>query len=352
MDEDEEMEIEEEDSDEESDEPQSLKDKITALLNKFTKPKKKNNEEIGSEDATSADVKPKPNKTKQLIQAALVVGIIALIADEVMKDETADQPAPQVATSDQADGGAPEDSPETTTDEPTSDSTVSESDMGLNEATIDEPTQTPDLTVTDSAPTESDSTSSTDFSTTDSSPDTDFSTTDSAPSTDFSTTDSSVSDFPSQESPSTDFSESTTTTTPSEDFSSSESQGSPLSDSVSDLSSPMDDDANGGDLTEKILQDLENQTKSRVSETPTQYVAPPDYEYSGRGLVYNCKALHWACIDGPSYKTCEDNFNYQKSQNAKPECYPFNVYENSRGCANMQNRMVSSGAKTEFCNGN
>jgi len=115
-----------------------------------------------------------------------------------------------------------------------------------------------------------------------------------------------------------------------------------------DLVSPIE--SSDGDLTEKILQDLESQTKSSAQAAPKEYVAPPDYEYPGRGLVYNCKALHWACVDGPSYKTCEENALYLKENNKAPECYPFNVYETSNGCVSMQNRMVSSGASTDFCN--
>ena len=80
-----------------------------------------------------------------------------------------------------------------------------------------------------------------------------------------------------------------------------------------------------------------------------QYVTPPNYENVGRGLVYNCTGKHWACIDGPSYKTCEDNASGNKFLKKKVECYPFNVYETQSGCEKMQNRVVSSSAKTEFC---
>lgn len=104
-------------------------------------------------------------------------------------------------------------------------------------------------------------------------------------------------------------------------------------------------------LTDQILQDLEKQAKKdQVKEQKKEYVSPPDYEYRGRGLVYNCKGKHWACIDAPSYKTCEDNASSVKYLNKKTECHPFNVYETPRGCENMQNRMVSSSAKTSFCN--
>ncbi len=104
-------------------------------------------------------------------------------------------------------------------------------------------------------------------------------------------------------------------------------------------------------LTDKILQDLEKQAKTtKAPEQKKDYVAPPDYEYKGRGLVYNCIGKHWACVDAPSYKTCEDNFSSVQYLKKKTECYSFNVYETAKGCDMMQNRMVSSSAKTNFCN--
>ncbi len=103
-------------------------------------------------------------------------------------------------------------------------------------------------------------------------------------------------------------------------------------------------------LTDKILQDLENQAKVTEKRAPkTEYTTPPDYEYKGRGLVYNCQGKHWACVDAPSYQTCEDNSSSTKFLKRSAECYPFNVYESQKGCEMMQNRMVSSSAKTDFC---
>lgn len=106
------------------------------------------------------------------------------------------------------------------------------------------------------------------------------------------------------------------------------------------------------DLTEQILTGLEKEVNKDQKKAPakTEYVAPPDYEYQGRGLVYNCTGKHWACVDGPSYKACEDNASSNEFLKKKPECHPFNIYESPRGCASIQNRMVSSNAKTAFCN--
>ena len=304
----------------------SIKDKILNVINQLKSGGNgKGKGTASSEDATQANVKKPNNRTKQLTQLAVVLGIVFMLFDEFTKEENVDQtPAPQVESDAPAPTdteSAPQDDSQSTAD--TTTTGMSESDMGLNEATIDEPTA--------SEPAQ---------------PDTSFS----EPSSDYSSVaESTTTETPSEDTQTSSEPESQPSQ-PQPDFSQ-DTSGSSLSDSMGDLSSPIDDQESG-DLTEKILQDLENQTKNKVSETPAEYVAPPDYEYTGRGLVYNCKALHWACIDGPSYKTCEDNFNFQKSKNAKPECYPFNVYETTRGCANMQNRMVSAGSKTEFCNGN
>jgi len=106
------------------------------------------------------------------------------------------------------------------------------------------------------------------------------------------------------------------------------------------------------DLTEQILQDLEDQEKIRKEKKApvTTYVAPPPYEFSGRGLVYNCKGKHWACVDGGSYRICEDNFSGNQYLRKNTECYPFNVYQSEGGCEIVQKRMVTSSAKTNFCN--
>ncbi len=121
----------------------------------------------------------------------------------------------------------------------------------------------------------------------------------------------------------------------------------PDSDTVDVNQPPAEDDT----ITDQILSDLQKQARSsRPIEEKKEYVSPPDYEYRGRGLVYNCKGKHWACVDGPSYKTCEDNSSSVKYLKKTTECYPYNIYETVKGCESMQNRMVSSSAKTNFCN--
>lgn len=125
----------------------------------------------------------------------------------------------------------------------------------------------------------------------------------------------------------------------------------PSQDSVDSIDGDQSVTTSDENLTDQILQDLEKQAKTnKPAQQKTQYVAPPDYEYRGRALVYNCVGKHWACVDGPSYKTCEDNSSSVQYLKKKTECHPFNIYETVRGCEIMQNRMVSSTAKTNFCN--
>jgi hypothetical protein len=108
-----------------------------------------------------------------------------------------------------------------------------------------------------------------------------------------------------------------------------------------------------GTITDKILEDLEQQVKNeKPKEVIRDYVSPPDYEYRGRGLVYNCAGKHWACVDAPSYKLCENNFSAINYLKKKVECYPASIYETTKGCELMQNRNVSSNQKTDFCKGN
>jgi len=107
------------------------------------------------------------------------------------------------------------------------------------------------------------------------------------------------------------------------------------------------------DMTEQILQDLEKQVQSKQDTIPgvsNEYVAPPEYEYVGRGLVYNCKGKHWACIDAPSFKVCQQNHNALKSQSRSKECVPDSVYETDSACVWVQKKKITSNTKTDFCN--
>lgn len=106
------------------------------------------------------------------------------------------------------------------------------------------------------------------------------------------------------------------------------------------------------DMTEKILKDLEKQVQGNNESTPASpgpYVAPPDYENFGRGLVYNCKDKHWACVDGASYSVCQQNYGALRADGKPKECYPDSVYQTEKSCVWMQKEKITAGTKTDFC---
>src|SRR5690606_2128800 len=106
-----------------------------------------------------------------------------------------------------------------------------------------------------------------------------------------------------------------------------------------------------GDMTEQILLDLEKQIEQNKSDTGVgaAYIDPPDYSNAGRGLVYNCKGKHWACIDGPSFKICQQNNSALKGQGKSKECYPDSVYQSDNACTWVQRQKITGNSKTDFC---
>lgn len=110
----------------------------------------------------------------------------------------------------------------------------------------------------------------------------------------------------------------------------------------------------GGDMTDKILEDLEKQLKQNEKKSTVQavekYVPPPQYDYPGRGLVYNCRGKHWACIDAGSYQQCAQNHGFLYTQKKGKECYPDSVYNSDSACRWVQKNKITSNAKTNFCN--
>lgn len=310
-------------SEEEASEDKSLINKLKAKLASLQKKKKSSSDDEESDDddeSEESDEEEKKKKRSKIIRIAIVGALVVFLAsDYIFPPE---------------DKEVPEEAP------------VQESPSRRNKKKTEEAPVEPAAPVetTETVPAEEPSTTPTTDQATDDLPDV-----------------SAGSDIiPTEETP-------TTTYTPDDspvDITSDDSVDSipsnPTSDdsiygedsSVGDVSSPdLGIGTSSDDLTDQILQDLEKQAGPvEEKKTVTKYVAPPDYDYIGRGLVYNCKGRHWACVDAPSYKVCEDNASSTKFLGKPVECYPFNVYETTRGCEITQNRMVSSNAKTKFCN--
>lgn len=104
----------------------------------------------------------------------------------------------------------------------------------------------------------------------------------------------------------------------------------------------------GSSVEKKSKSDETNSLESKIV-AQLEYIAPPKYESLGRGLVYNCKGKHWACVDKESYQVCYKNMKFN-SENAKPsECITQNVYANEEDCNTIQRYNVSTSVATSFC---
>lgn len=313
-----------------------LKKKIQSLQKGKSKAKASDEEEESpAEDAEAA----KKKKKSKIIQFVIIGALVVFVASDYIFPP--DEPVPQiklrkkgprgpkkkadVAPVDKPTGEAPASDPAATagtTETPATDpATVTPNDSPVD--VVENPSETPTAPV-ETSPVETP------------------------------IADSPVETVPVETTPT----DTTVTDNPSTDESTTPVETAPVDNNTEQVvTAPTEDTGTGeattpseDNLTDQILEDLEKQAKdTQVPEQKKEYVSPPDYEYRGRGLVYNCSGKHWACVDAPSYKTCEDNASSVKYLNKKTECHPFNVYETPKGCEGVQNRMVSSSAKTAFC---
>lgn len=322
--------LEEEDEDSE---PASFVDKIKAklgLTKKSTSSLDSDEDELDEEEDAEA---AKKKRTSTIIRAAIAIGLIVFLAEDYIFPP--EGPAPEAPPAEESKANNKDIVRDTPAEAPTEAPTEAPVDPALPEPDVleAEPGENGETPVEDAPIDES-------------------AVTDSAPAIEEpvftgeeDTDDPDISDV------------TTITTSPSEDSDlvpqsqpdlSGESGFAGGEDTIGE-DMPLGDDSN---LTDQILQDLEKQAKNDQQDDVKEYTPPPDYDYRGRGLVYNCQGKHWACIDGPSYKKCEDNSSSVNYLKRPVECYPFNVYETVKGCEGMQYRMVSSSAKTNFCNEN
>lgn len=100
-------------------------------------------------------------------------------------------------------------------------------------------------------------------------------------------------------------------------------------------------------LTEMVTADV---TPAPKKMEVTEYVSPPDYGTLGRGLVYNCKGKHWACVDKDSFLQCRQNEIWQKNKGKLPECSARNVYSSIDDCKIVQTHNINTAVSTDFCN--
>jgi|GEM_PF-789036 len=102
------------------------------------------------------------------------------------------------------------------------------------------------------------------------------------------------------------------------------------------------EESKGPNQVDQMINQLNEQKKN-------EYVAPPTYEELGRGLVYNCKERHWACLDRDAYFKCRDNMTWNKNNTKPKECVAINVYATNDDCQTIQSHNINTREKTDFC---
>ncbi len=87
----------------------------------------------------------------------------------------------------------------------------------------------------------------------------------------------------------------------------------------------------------------------KIVENYTTYVKAPTYKRRGRGLVYNCKGKHWACVDKFSYFTCYENSKYNEQHKMPQECHVKDVYKTLKDCETVQEHYINTVEPVDFC---
>ncbi|MCT4642838.1 MAG: hypothetical protein N4A33_11145 [Bacteriovoracaceae bacterium] len=110
------------------------------------------------------------------------------------------------------------------------------------------------------------------------------------------------------------------------------------------------------DITETLLKGLEQKAREvKKQQVHLEDIAvnepqsAPNYEISGRALVYNCIDAHWACIDTKSFVKCKKNYEWNKKQEKKIECFPKNIYDSDIDCEKVQQFNVTNDINRDFC---
>lgn len=93
------------------------------------------------------------------------------------------------------------------------------------------------------------------------------------------------------------------------------------------------------DQLNKIVQKVEEEKTQEVEKV--EYKSPPNYEQFGRGLVYNCKKKHWACVDRNAWLDCRQNDRWTKQNNKAKECIVSDVYSSIRDCRIIQSDKIN-----------
>ncbi len=93
------------------------------------------------------------------------------------------------------------------------------------------------------------------------------------------------------------------------------------------------------DQLNKIVKKVEEEKGQKIEKV--EYVDPPSYEQFGRGLVYNCKKKHWACVDGNAWLDCRQNDLWTDQNKKAKECMVSDVYASIKDCRIIQTDRIN-----------
>lgn len=85
-------------------------------------------------------------------------------------------------------------------------------------------------------------------------------------------------------------------------------------------------------------------TKSSSDSSSTiekEVEATVNYQITGRGLIYNCKGKHWACVDKANYMRCRS-----LAKSGSKDCVTRGDLK--RQIAEMQRKYTTGNVKTDF----
>lgn len=96
-----------------------------------------------------------------------------------------------------------------------------------------------------------------------------------------------------------------------------------------------------GEKSDAVDQTVKSEKKEPNLKDVTEAV---NYQVTGRGLIYNCKGKHWACVDKTNYMRCRNN-----AKSGLKDCMVKGVLKSTDDCFNTQRKYTSGNVKTDFC---
>jgi len=108
----------------------------------------------------------------------------------------------------------------------------------------------------------------------------------------------------------------------------------------------LSEDFNWGNSDEAPIEETVTKKEENFEKVNLKDIR---FDIVGRGLVYNCKDQHWACVDKQNYLKCKKSQGYLGSMGEKPECVVKEVYGNSSICVAAQEYKIENLASTDFC---